>query len=455
MELFSPVTELKGVGKARAAQLAKLHLETLYDLISFFPRTYEDRTKLVPIGKLSPGESACFEALIISQPRLSRIRKGMELVKVRAADETGVVELVFFNQGYVKDQLVYGQSYRFYGALRDETSHQVQNPAFERPEDAGLVTSRIFPIYPLTAGLSNKLLGACVRQALDICLNTLPDVLPQDIQTRYDLCSAREAYETIHAPASFEALARARRRLVFEEFFIFSAGLFSLRAQRAERAASPVDTRGIERFYALLPFQPTHAQREAIAEILHDLSAPRPMNRLLQGDVGSGKTLVAAAACFCAVQSGRQAAFMAPTEILAEQHAATLQALFAPLGICPTLLTGSLSPAQKRAEKARISDGTAKLIIGTHALLTQDVAFSDLALVVCDEQHRFGVSQRAALSSKGQSPHLLVMSATPIPRTLALLAYGELDVSILQELPPGRLPTQTFLIGEDKRQRLY
>ena len=454
MDLFSPVTALKGVGAVRAKQLAKLHIETLYDLIAFFPRDYEDRTKLCSIAGLKPGEPACFEAMVISNPQLSRIRKGMELVKVRVADETGRVDLVFFNQPYVKDQLNYGESYRFYGALREGYGHQMQNPAFELLDAAGAVTGRILPIYPLTAGITNKLIGACVRQALDACLDSLPDILPTAVQTRYGLCSAHFAYETVHLPASFEALQKARRRLVFEEFFIFSAGLAAIRTQRDELHTKPMDTHHMEPFYKLLPFTLTRAQQSAIDDILRDLASCRPMNRLVQGDVGSGKTMVAAAACFCAIQNGHQAAFMAPTEILAEQHAGSLQKLFSPLGISVVLMTGSLTATQKRQHKAEIADGSAQLIVGTHALITQDVAFQDLALVVCDEQHRFGVAQRAALSSKGQTPHLLVMSATPIPRTLALIAYGDLDVSVIGELPPGRLPVDTFLIGEDKRQRL-
>ena len=454
MDLFSPVTALKGVGAVRAKQLAKLHIETLYDLIAFFPRDYEDRTKLLSIAGLTPGEPACFEAMVISQPQLSRIRKGMELVKVRVADETGRVDLVFFNQPYVKDQLNYGESYRFYGAIHEGYGHQMQNPAFEPVDAAGVVTGRILPIYPLTAGITNKLIGACVRQALDACLDSLPDILPEAVQARYGLCSAHFAYETVHLPASFEALQKARRRLVFEEFFIFSAGLAAIRTQRDELHTKPMDTRHMEPFYSLLPFTLTRAQQAAIDDILRDLASCRPMNRLVQGDVGSGKTMVAAAACFCAIQNGHQAAFMAPTEILAEQHAGSLQKLFSPLGISVVLMTGSLTATQKRQRKAEIADGSAQLIVGTHALITQDVAFHDLALVVCDEQHRFGVAQRAALSAKGQTPHLLVMSATPIPRTLALIAYGDLDVSVIGELPPGRLPVDTFLIGEDKRQRL-
>ena len=454
MDLFSSVTELRGIGPTRAKQLQRLHIETLYDLIAFFPRAYEDRTKLSSIAGLEPGTPACFEAMVISNPQLSRIRKGMELVKVRVADETGRVDLVFFNQPYVKDQLNYGESYRFYGAIREGYGHQMQNPAFEPVDAAGVVTGRILPIYPLTAGITNKLIGACVRQALDACLDSLPDILPEAVQARYGLCSAHFAYETVHLPASFEALQKARRRLVFEEFFIFSAGLAAIRTQRDELHTKPMDTRHMEPFYKLLPFTLTRAQQSAIDDILRDLASCRPMNRLVQGDVGSGKTMVAAAACFCAIQNGHQAAFMAPTEILAEQHAQSLSRLFSPLGIHVTLLTGSMTAAQKRAAKSAIASGEAQLIIGTHALFTQDLRFCDLSLVVCDEQHRFGVAQRAALSAKGNTPHLLVMSATPIPRTLALIAYGDLDVSVISELPPGRLPVETFLIGEDKRKRL-
>ena len=454
MDLFSSVTELRGIGPTRAKQLQRLHIETLYDLIAFFPRAYEDRTKISSIAGLEPGIPACFEAMVISNPQLSRIRKGMELVKVRVADETGRVDLVFFNQPYVKDQLVYGESYRFYGALRDGFGCQMQNPAFEKADAAGAVTGRILPIYPLTAGISNKLLGACVRQALAACAGNLPDILPASVQQQYDLCPARFAYETVHLPSSFDDLQKARRRLVFEEFFVFSAGLAAIRTQREALHTKAMDTQHMEPFYRLLPFRLTNAQQAAIDDILRDLSSCRPMNRLVQGDVGSGKTMVAAAACFCAIQNGHQAAFMAPTEILAEQHAQSLSRLFSPLGIHVTLLTGSMTAAQKRAAKSAITSGAAQLIIGTHALFTRELQFHDLALVVCDEQHRFGVAQRAALSAKGNTPHLLVMSATPIPRTLALIAYGDLDVSVISELPPGRLPVETFLIGEDKRKRL-
>ena len=296
MDLFSSVTELRGIGPTRAKQLQRLHIETLYDLIAFFPRAYEDRTKISSIAGLEPGIPACFEAMVISNPQLSRIRKGMELVKVRVADETGRVDLVFFNQPYVKDQLVYGESYRFYGALRDGFGCQMQNPAFEKADAAGAVTGRILPIYPLTAGISNKLLGACVRQALAACAGNLPDILPASVQQQYDLCPARFAYETVHLPSSFDDLQKARRRLVFEEFFVFSAGLAAIRTQREALHTKAMDTQHMEPFYSLLPFRLTNAQQAAIDDIPFFLPSDEPARagrrRQRQNDGGSRRMLL-------------------------------------------------------------------------------------------------------------------------------------------------------------------
>ncbi len=405
MDLFSSVTELRGIGPTRAKQLQRLHIETLYDLIAFFPRAYEDRTKISSIAGLEPGIPACFEAMVISNPQLSRIRKGMELVKVRVADETGRVDLVFFNQPYVKDQLVYGESYRFYGALRDGFGCQMQNPAFEKADAAGAVTGKILPIYPPTAGISNKLLGACVRQALAACAGNLPDILPRRCSS--NMTSVRRALpmrRSIFRRRSTICKKRAGG-WCSKNFSSSPPGLpRAIRTQREALHTKAMDTQHMEPFYRLLPFRLTNAQQAAIDDILRDLSSCRPMNRLVQGDVGSGKTMVAAAACFCAIQNGHQAAFMAPTEILAEQHAQSLSRLFSPLGIHVTLLTGSMTAAQKRAAKSAITSGAAQLIIGTHALFTRELQFHDLALVVCDEQHRFGVAQRAALSAKGNTP---------------------------------------------------
>lgn len=452
MDLFSPVTDLRGVGPARAAALQRLGIFTLYDLLAYFPRDYEDRTNPVEIAQLQPGVPACFEALVVSQPVLRRIGKGRDVTNLTVADETGKLTLHYFNQPYIKTQLHYGQSYYFYGTLL-EHGMQMANPAFEEVGRPGTVTNRLLPVYPLTAGLSNRTLCACIRQAFSAA-GALPELLPETVREQYGLCGVTEAYTSVHAPESWDALQRARKRLVFEEFFIFSAGLAVLRASRTELHTIPYDTACMDAFFRALPFRLTGAQSGAIDQILRDLSSGHVMNRLVQGDVGSGKTMVAAAACFCAVKNGKQAAFMAPTEILAEQHEKTLSALLGPLGVHVLLLTGAKTPAQKRAAREKIASGESQLIVGTHALISTGVEFHALGLVVADEQHRFGVAQRTRLTEKGDAPHLLVMSATPIPRTLALIAYGDLDVSVIAELPPGRRPVETFLVSEALRERL-
>ncbi len=453
MHLYDAVTTLKGVGPARAAQLQQLGITTLYDLLTHFPRAYEDRTRFLPIESLTPDTPACFRAMVISNPHTGHIRKGLDITKVTVADETARLNLTFFNQSYVANQLQYGQSYCFYGAVSgDFIGYQMLNPSFE-PE-SGVVTGRIVPQYPLTAGLSSKQLGALIAQAVSHVLPELPDILPQAVQQEYGLLDAQTAYRTIHAPASFEELEQAQRRLIFEEFFLFSAGLAILRAGRTARDGLPMPDTELSAFDAALPFRLTGAQRRAIAEITADLSGAHPMNRLVQGDVGSGKTMVAAAAAYLAVKNGYQAALMAPTEILAEQHAASLRPLFAKLGIPVLLLTAGQKAAERREVQAALSAGAPCLVIGTHALLSDSTQFANLGLVIVDEQHRFGVGQRAALAEKGRAPHLLVMSATPIPRTLALLLYGDLDVSILDELPPGRQPVETFLVDERYRARV-
>ena len=453
MDLFSPVTDLRGVGPARAAALQRLGIFTLYDLLAYFPRDYEDRTNPVEIAQLQPGVPACFEALVVSQPVLRRIGKGRDVTKLTVADETGKLTLHYFNQPYIKTQLHYGERYYFYGALL-ERGMQMANPAFEEAGRPGTVTNRLLPVYPLTAGLSNRTLCACIRQAFSAA-GALPELLPETVREQYGLCGVTEAYTSVHAPESWDALQRARKRLVFEEFFIFSAGLAVLRASRTDLHTIPYDTACMDAFFRALPFRLTGAQSGAIDQILRDLSSGHVMNRLVQGDVGSGKTMIAAAAAFCAAKNGLQTAFLVPTEILARQHFASLRALMSRFSIETVLLTGSMPAAEKRRVKEAIASGEAKLILGTHALLSGDVAFQSLGLVIADEQHRFGVGQRAALAAKGRSPHLLVMSATPIPRTLALIAYGDLDISVVDELPPGRQTIDTFLVGERLRQRVH
>ena len=454
-KLFESVRYLKGVGKARAELFASMGITTLYDLISYFPRTYEDRSRIVPISELQVDEPACFRAFVTSNPRTHHIRKGLDLTKLTVADDTARLNLTFFNQTYVAENLEYSREYYFYGTLNgDYMGYQVTNPIFEPVEKPGVLTRRIMPIYPLTAGMSNGLMSRSVQQALEACLEELPELLPGELRARYGLCDAVTAYRNIHMPESFEALDRARHRLVFEEFFIFSVGLALLRSRRTQKRREPWKELDLTPFLEALPYKLTNAQKRAVAEIVGDLESGSVMNRLVQGDVGSGKTVVAAAAAWLAAKNGVQAAMMAPTEILAEQHARSLKQLMEPLGVRTALLTGSMTAAQKKAARQEIAEHRVDFIIGTHALIAEATDFSDLGLVIADEQHRFGVAQRSALAEKGQDPHILVMSATPIPRTLALILYGDLDISVIDELPPGRQRIDTFLVGEDKRARI-
>ena len=453
-KLSDPVTMLKGVGEVRAKQLAQLNIFTLRDLICHFPRGYEDRTKLVPIEKLEPDVPACFRAMVMNTPRTSHIRKGLDLTKVQVADTTGRLNVTFFNSRFAAQQLEYGREYIFYGAVSgDFIGYSMTNPVFEAPESQPVTTRRILPIYPLTAGLTNAALLRLVQQALAVC--GLPEeILPAEVREKYGILPAERAYFAIHEPNSMAEAELAKKRMIFEEFFVFSAGLALMRAARKEKKAEPYTDFDMAPFYDSLPFTLTGAQSRAVGEILEDFRRGIPMNRLVQGDVGSGKTMVAAAAAYCAARNGAQTALMAPTEILAEQHFASLSALFVPLGVSVALLTGSMTGKQKKDVRERIAAGEVQVVIGTHALLSESTRFDNLGLVITDEQHRFGVGQRSRLSAKGEDPHLLVMSATPIPRTLALILYGDLDVSILDELPPGREPVDTFLVGESYRPRI-
>ena len=453
-KLSDPVTMLKGVGEVRAKQLAQLNIFTLRDLICHFPRGYEDRTKLVPIEKLEPDVPACFRAMVMNTPRTSHIRKGLDLTKVQVADTTGRLNVTFFNSRFAAQQLEYGREYIFYGAVSgDFIGYSMTNPVFEAPESQPVTTRRILPIYPLTAGLTNAALLRLVQQALAVC--GLPEeILPAEVREKYGILPAERAYFAIHEPNSMAEAELAKKRMIFEEFFVFSAGLALMRAARKEKKTEPYTDFDMAPFYDSLPFTLTGAQSRAVGEILEDFRRGIPMNRLVQGDVGSGKTMVAAAAAYCAARNGAQTALMAPTEILAEQHFASLSVLFVPLGVSVALLTGSMTGKQKKDVRERIAAGEVQVVIGTHALLSESTRFDNLGLVITDEQHRFGVGQRSRLSAKGEDPHLLVMSATPIPRTLALILYGDLDVSILDELPPGREPVDTFLVGESYRPRI-
>ncbi len=453
-KLSDPITILKGVGPTKAKQFAQLNIFTLEDLICHFPRGYEDRTRLTTIEKLEPDKPACFKAMVMNTPRTAHIRKGLDVTKVQVADHTARLNLTFFNQKYTTDRLQYGKEYIFYGAVSgDFVGYSMTSPVFEELDSSPVTTRRVLPIYPLTAGLSNASVLKAVQQALAIC-DVPAEILPESVRRTYGILPAERAYYAIHQPTSMEEAELAKRRLIFEEFFVFSAGLSLMRAARAGKCTAPYADLDLTVFYEALPFALTEAQMRVVGEIRSDLSRGTPMNRLVQGDVGSGKTMVAAAAAYLAVKNGKQAALMAPTEILAEQHCRSLTKLLEPLGVRVCLLTGGLTPKNKKLTREAVAAGQVDLVIGTHALVSDSTEFHDLGMVIADEQHRFGVAQRSALSEKGKDPHLLVMSATPIPRTLALLMYGDLELSILDELPPGRQQTDTFLVGESYRARI-
>ena len=456
LRLADRLDTLPGIGPARARGLEKLGLVTVEDLLRCYPRSYEDRRKFSTVAAAPVDIPVCLELLVAEPPRLSRIRKGLELVKARLVDDTGSLTATFFNQTYMKDALRPGETYIVYGKVEGPPGRrQMTNPVCER-SDRVRFTGCILPVYALTHGISNNLLAGLARRCVDECAGQLEEVLPGPLRREHALAAAEFACRSIHFPRDEEALELARRRLIFEELFYLTCGMALLRTRRDEAAGVPFAIPPVEEFLALLPFPLTGAQRRVMDEIAADVSAGPPMNRLVQGDVGSGKTMVAAYGAWLAAKNGRQCALMAPTELLAEQHFRSLSPLLERAGLRVGLLTGAVKGKARKELLAALAAGELDLLIGTHALLSEGVDYADLGLVITDEQHRFGVAQRAALSAKArQPPHVLVLSATPIPRTLSLVIYGDLDVSVIDELPPGRTPVQTFVVGEDKRQRMY
>ena len=461
--LAAPLLRLPGVGEKRAEQLARLGLHTVSDLLFHFPRAYENRGDVVSLaGTQEPARVGARQAVILTvstAPRRSRLKNRMTLLKFRAFDDSGTCEVAFFNQDYLADSFPIGAVFRFFGRVeRTGRGFSLTNPAFE-PYTEGSALPPLFPVYPLTEGLSNKLISGLIRQAMP-AIARMEDPLPEDIREREGLCTLAFALRTVHCPPDFQSLHTAKTRLAFDEFFRFALGL-GMQGGGARVGGAPVCCVSEETFAgfrALLPYQLTAAQERTIAEIRHDMASGTAMNRMLVGDVGCGKTVCAAAAVYVAVRSGRQAAIMAPTGILAAQHAAELIPLFARIGIRGELLTGATTAARKRKIRAALADPdpAARLdfVIGTQALLSAGVDFAAPALVVTDEQHRFGVNQRAALSDKNRHAHLLCMSATPIPRSLALVLYGDLDVSRIDQMPPGRQRVDTFVVDESYRARL-
>lgn len=446
------IRTLKGIGEARAALYRRLGAATVGDLLRLYPRDYEDWSRCISVADTQIGETCTVKATVLHTPKEQRIRGGMTLYKTTATDGNSDLWLTFFNNKYVMQQLKEGETYVFRGKVGGSMlQREMASPSFL---PVGRVLP-ILPVYPMTKGLSGNMIILAMKNALGLLPQTMKESLPAQLLQEYKLSNLNFALQNIHFPKSEADLAAARNRLIFEEFLVLQLGLMRIKSGRKTQNRHPVPRKYPKDFTDLLPFQLTGAQQRAIEEAICDMAGESPMNRLVQGDVGSGKTAVGAALCWTVIAQGLQAAFMAPTEILASQHYKSLSALLEPAGIRTALLTGSVSAKQKREIYAALETGEIHLVIGTHALISEQVAFQNLGLVITDEQHRFGVGQRSALAQKGDFPHLLVMSATPIPRTLALLMYGDLDVSVLDELPPGRQKIETYLIDSAKRRRAF
>ena len=452
-ELYQPIGKLPGVGEKRAEKYQKMGIQTPYDLLYHFPRSYIDFTNPTMVADAEPGESAAVRCTVKQKMRPSFVRRGFSVFRVVVTDGVSDLTLVFYNNPYTYQAMKSGEEYYVYGKITGGfTRHEMASPVVQKAEGAMLLQ----PVYPQTAGLTSVMIRTNVQRALQYLKETPTETMPESLMRNYELMPLTDALDTIHRPESSDQLALARHRLAFEELLLFQLGTLMLRSRSVSRSASAMSPEtDLTDFFSSLPFPLTNAQRKAIGTICGDLCSSRPMNRLLQGDVGSGKTVVAAAAAAFAAKNGFQTVLMAPTEILAQQHLQTMSAFLNPLGIQPVLLTGSTGAKMKRLMKAQIADGTAAVVIGTHAVIQKDTDFHSLGLVITDEQHRFGVAQRAALAEKGGFPHKLVMSATPIPRTLALIIYGDLDITVLDEMPKGRLPVQTFAVTGGYRERAY
>ena len=456
--ITSPVTVLPGVGKTKAEYYSKLGIQTLGDLLRHYPRAYENRGEICLLKDARPDAKSAVILTVGTEPRVVRLRSHKTFLKFRAFDDSGVCEVVYFNQDYLKNQFRIGSIFRFFGKVeRHGKGFAMSSPVAEAWSESAQLPP-LWAVYRMTDGISPKQIAKDVAMALELIGGRGEDPLPEHLRRRRGLCTRAYAERNIHCPENWQALATARRRLVYDEFFCFALGAaMSYRATKTHGA--PICANGdIAALTAQLPYHLTGAQARAIEEIRRDMARDVPMSRIVVGDVGCGKTVCAAAAMLIAVQNGRQAALMAPTEILARQHYSDLAPIFERLGISCALLIGATAAAQKRRIKEALAapdpDRRIAVVIGTHALLSDGVAFAAPGLVVTDEQHRFGARQRAALSDKNAHAHLLVMSATPIPRSLALVLYGDLDLSKIDEMPPGRQRVDTFVVDESYRERL-
>jgi len=461
MRLETNVKELKGVGKARAEALDKLGITTVRDLIHFYPRAYEYRADIRRLGDYELDQPRSYILTVATEVSNVKLKNRMTMSKFRAFDESGSVEVIFFNSAFVKDVFHVGSEFRFYGKASFSKAKRLNliNPKYE-PIIEGVPLDDFVPRYSLTDGLSAKTLEKLIKSVLDECIPQIEDFLPEDIRLKYDLSTLGYAIKHIHTPESHETLKRAQRRLAFDEMLMFALGISLSLARRSRSRGVPFKRVPFEPLCDLLPYELTRSQKAAINDIYHDTVLKKEdgetpsMSRIIVGDVGCGKTVCAAAAIYLCVKSGYQSALLVPTEILANQHYQDISSLLGRLGIRVELLTGSTTLKEKRRIYTELADGIIDVVIGTHAIITDKVSFARLGLIVTDEQHRFGVGQRAALKNKSHDAHMLVMSATPIPRTLALALYGDLDISRITDMPKGRMKVDTYVVGEAYRTRL-
>ena len=445
------VKYIKGVGEKRAQLFNRLGVFTLDDLVHYYPRKYQDWSKTTTVAAAQNNELVTIKATMITPIKESLIRKGLTLYKCNFSDGDNVIHVTLFNNKYLAKSLRTFDDYILYGKLEKSfTSASMTSPQIEKNESA----IGIHPIYPSTENLNSKAIAKAVKEALGK-VEYFEDTLSDEIRQRYDLCSLDFAIRQIHFPTNEKNIKLARKRLIFEELLTLQLGLLKLKTKKSADNGYVIEKDFTEKFYKILPFEPTDAQKRAVNDCIKDMQSAHSMNRLVQGDVGSGKTAVAAALMHSVIKNGYQSAMMAPTEILAFQHYDSFSKLFENTDINIALLTGSTKPKEKKEIKAALADGSIDLVIGTHALIQDDVEFRDLALVVTDEQHRFGVEQRASLAKKSANPHLLVMSATPIPRTLGLIIYGDLDISVIDELPAGRKAIRTDVVDSSYHERIY
>ncbi len=453
MKFSDDIKNIRGVGEARANVFRSLGVSTVGELLRFYPRAYEDWSKIVPISQCVMGENVCVKGTVMFPVKNERVRGGMLLAKATITDGDDVFAATFFNNKYIDKMLKSGEEYLFYGKLNlgKFSAREMISPMFIKASQK----MEIRPIYPQNKNITSRVIQSAVQNVLEN-IDDIPEYLPQSIIERYNLVSLDKAIRDIHFPKDDEDLQKARDRLIFDELLILQLSLLCLKNENTEiTTENVVKENYTDEFFGILPFKPTNAQKRAVNEAIADMQSGKQMNRLLQGDVGSGKTAVAAAIVYTSSKNGMQSALMAPTEVLATQHFETFTKLFENAGIKCELLVGSTKAKDKKEIKERLKNGEIDLIIGTHAIIQDDVEFNKLGLVITDEQHRFGVKQRTGLCSKGENPHVYVMSATPIPRTLALIFFGDLKVSVLDELPPGRQKIDTYAVRTSKRGSMF